>query len=160
MLDYELYYNDNLNDKFNTDIEEYNKYIKLYYIDNSKCPVDLKKKLVKERSGNIIKMHCDLSKNKTWNITLQMPKIINLYEEHLNLSTKFNNGSTKLKTYIIEKMELQIYNSENDNELKNKIKEIKDIEKSLNSINNIFNIQKEELNTFYKNKQKLLIELT
>lgn len=160
MLNYESYYNDNLNGKFNNEIEDYNKYIKLYYIDNSKCPVDLKKKLEKERSGDIIKMHCDLKKNKSWNITIQMPKIINLYDEHLKISKIFNNDSAELKTYIREKMELPIYNSNNDKELKNKINYIKDIEKSLNSINNIFNVQKEELNKLYKNKQKLLIELT
>ena len=160
MINYELLYDDNLNEKFNNIIEQYNQYIKLYYIDKSKCPVDIKTILEKERNGNNIKMHCNLKGGKVWILNMTMPKIVDLHNEKIILSNDYNKKAIELKIYIKDTIESRIYNSKDDNVLKSKINEIKIVEVSLQSINNIFELQKKNINDMLFKQQEIIKEIT
>ena len=48
MFTYLKYLEDNLNNKYLKEFEEYRKYLKIYYSENSKCPVDSKTLLLKK----------------------------------------------------------------------------------------------------------------
>ena len=52
---YLKYLEDNINGVFNNDMEEYMKYVKLYYTENARCPEDLKTVLDKEETKKQIK---------------------------------------------------------------------------------------------------------
>ena len=62
MINYFNFYDENLNGENDSLIEDYQKYIKMYYTENAKCPVDLKTPLKKEINGNKIKLSCTTKK--------------------------------------------------------------------------------------------------
>ena len=51
MITYLKYLEDNLNNKYLKEFEEYRKYLKIYYSENSKCPFDSKTLLLKKETA-------------------------------------------------------------------------------------------------------------
>ena len=61
MILYSKYLEDNIADIFNREMDEYRKYVKLFYEENSKCPGDLKTVLEKEEDVDGYRLWCKIT---------------------------------------------------------------------------------------------------
>ena len=53
MITYLKYLEDNLNNKYLKEFEEYHKYLKIYYSENSKCPVKVGDRVLYQRYSGL-----------------------------------------------------------------------------------------------------------
>lgn len=156
MINYFNFYDENLNGENDALIEDYQKYIKMYYTENAKCPLDLKSLLKKEMIGSKIKLSCITKKNKKWEVEVEKPIIINLNKKKYEIQNEYENKITLFKRYFKDKINEPIYDSNSDKELKIKINEIKNLKEEIESIEKIFNKQRNDNNIILDEKLKIL----
>lgn len=159
MFTYLKYLEDNLNNKYLKEFEEYRKYIKIFYSENSKCPVDSKTLLLKKETATEYEMWCKSKTSKDWKIIIKKPKVYNLNIKLNELNTTYKNKLLLFKQKLRENLESPIYIPEKDKEMESELKELKNYENEIQSINELFEKQEEHKKELYLKRQDQLKKL-
>jgi len=159
MFTYLKYLEDNLNNKYLKEFEEYRKYLKIFYSENSKCPVDSKTLLLKKETVTEYEMWCKSKTSKDWKIIIKKPKVYNLNIKLNELNTIYKNKLLLFKQKLRENLESPIYIPEKDKEMESELKELKNYENEIQSINELFEKQEENKKELYLKRQDQLKKL-
>jgi hypothetical protein len=162
MITYLKYLEDNLNNKYLKEFEEYRKYIKIFYSENSKCPVDSKTLLLKKETATEYEMWCKSKTSKDWKIIIKKPKVYNLNIKLNELNTTYKNKILLFKQKLRENLESPVYIPEKDKEMESELKELKKYENEIESIKELFEKQEENKKDLYLKRQdqmKKLLEI-
>lgn len=159
MISYLKYLDDNLAEVFNKEMEEYRKYVKLYYTENSKCPADMKSILEKEETKNELKLWCNTKTGKNWNVLIKKPNVINLNIRLLELTNIYNNEAILFKNLLKNTMNSSVYIPEKDKDIEKKLIHLKVIEGELESVREIFDRQNKMIEEIINNRQEVLKKL-
>jgi hypothetical protein len=159
MFTYLKYLEDNLNNKYLKEFEEYRKYLKIYYSENSKCPVDSKTLLLKKETATEYEMWCKSKTSKDWKIIIKKPKVYNLNIKLNELNTTYKNKLLIFKQKLRENLESPVYIPEKDKEMESELKELKKYENEIESIKELFEKQEENKKDLYLKRQDQLKKL-
>lgn len=159
MFTYLKYLEDNLNNKYLKEFEEYRKYLKIYYSENSKCPVDSKTLLLKKETATEYEMWCKSKTSKDWKIIIKKPKVYNLNIKLNELNTTYKNKLLLFKQKLRENLESPVYIPEKDKEMESELKELKKYENEIESIKELFKKQEENKKDLYSKRQDQLKKL-
>jgi len=159
MFTYLKYLEDNLNNKYLKEFEEYRKYLKIYYSENSKCPVDSKTLLLKKETATEYEMWCKSKTSKDWKIIIKKPKVYNLNIKLNELNTTYKNKLLIFKQKLRENLESPVYIPEKDKEMESELKELKKYENEIESIKELFEKQEENKKDLYSKRQDQLKKL-
>lgn len=159
MFTYLKYLEDNLNNKYLKEFEEYNKYLKIFYSENSKCPVDSKTLLLKKETGTEYEMWCKSKTSKDWKIIIKKPKVFNLNIKLNELNTTYKNKLLLFKQKLRENLESPVYIPEKDKSIESELKELKHYENEIQSIKELFDKQEENKKELYLKCQEQLKKL-
>jgi len=159
MFTYLKYLEDNLNNKYLKEFEEYRKYLKIFYSENSKCPVDSKTLLMKKETNMEYEMWCKSKISKDWKIVIKKPKIFNLNIKLNELNTIYKNKLLLFKQKLRENLESPVYIPEKDKSIESELKELKNYESEIQSIQELFNKQEENKKELYLKCQEELKKL-
>ena len=132
MITYLKYLEDNLNNKYLKEFDEYRKYLKIFYSENSKCPVDSKTLLLKKETATEYEMWCKSKTSKDWKIIIKKPKIYNLNIKLNELNTIYKNRLLLFKQKLRQNLESPVYIPEKDKEMESELKELKNTKLKLN----------------------------
>lgn len=159
MFTYLKYLEDNLNNKYLKEFEEYRKYLKIYYSENSKCPVDSKTLLLKKETTTEYEMWCKSKTSKDWKIIIKKPKVYNLNIKLNELNIIYKNKLLLFKQKLRENLESPVYIPEKDKEMESELKELKKYENEIESIKELFEKQEENKKELYSKRQDQLKKL-
>ena len=159
MITYLKYLEDNLNNKYLKEFEEYRKYLKIFYSENSKCPVDSKTLLMKKETNMEYEMWCKSKTSKDWKIVIKKPKIFNLNIKLNELNTIYKNKLLLFKQKLRENLESPVYIPEKDKDMESELKELKKYENEIESIKELFEKQEENKKDIYLKRQEQLKKL-
>ena len=159
MITYLKYLEDNLNNKYLKEFDEYRKYIKIFYSENSKCPVDSKTLLLKKETATEYEMWCKSKTSKDWKIIIKKPKVYNLNIKLNELNTIYKNKLLLFKQKLRENLESPVYIPEKDKEMESELKELKKYENEIESIKELFEKQEENKKDLYIKRQEQLKNL-
>jgi len=159
MFTYLKYLEDNLNNKYLKEFEEYRKYLKIYYSENSKCPVDSKTLLLKKETTTEYEMWCKSKTSKDWKIIIKKPKVYNLNIKLNELNIIYKNKLLLFKQKLRENLESPVYIPEKDKEMESELKELKKYENEIESIKELFERQEENKKELYSKRQDQLKKL-
>ena len=159
MITYLKYLEDNLNNKYLKEFEEYRKYLKIFYSENSKCPVDSKTLLLKKETATEYEMWCKSKTSKDWKIIIKKPKIYNLNIKLNELNTIYKNRLLLFKQKLRQNLESPVYIPEKDKEMESELKELKKYETEIESIKELFEKQEENKKDLYVKRQEQLKNL-
>lgn len=156
MITYLKYLEDNLNNKHLKEFEEYRKYLKIFYSENSKCPVDSKTLLLKKETATEYEMWCKSKTSKDWKIIIKKPKVYNLNIKLNELNIIYKNQLLLFKQKLRKNLESPIYIPEKDKEMESELKELKKYEGEIESIKELFEKQEENKKVLYLKRQEQL----
>jgi hypothetical protein len=159
MITYLKYLEDNLNNKYLKEFEEYRKYIKIFYSENSKCPVDSKTLLLKKETATEYEMWCKSKTSKDWKIIIKKPKVYNLNIKLNELNIIYKNKLLLFKQKLRQNLESPVYIPEKDKEMESELKELKKYENEIESIKELFEKQEENKKDLYLKRQEQLKKL-
>ena len=159
MITYLKYLEDNLNNKYLKEFEEYRKYLKIFYSENSKCPVDSKTLLLKKETATEYEMWCKSKTSKDWKIIIKKPKVYNLNIQLNELNTIYKNHLLLFKQKLRQNLESPVYIPEKDKEMESELKELKKYENEIESIKELFEKQEENKKDLYLKRQEQLKKL-
>ena len=159
MITYLKYLEDNLNNKYLKEFEEYRKYIKIFYSENSKCPVDSKTLLLKKETATEYEMWCKSKTSKDWKIIIKKPKIYNLNIKLNELNITYKNKLLLFKQKLRQNLESPVYIPEKDKEMESELNELKKYENEIESIKELFEKQEENKKDLYLKRQEQLKKL-
>ena len=159
MFIYLKYLEDNLNNKYLKEFEEYQKYLKIYYSENSKCPVDSKTLLLKKETASEYEMWCKSKTSKDWKIIIKKPKVFNLNIKLNELNTTYKNKLLLFKQKLRENLESPVYIPEKDKSIESELNELKNYENEIESIKELFEKQEENNKELYLKRQEQLKKL-
>jgi hypothetical protein len=159
MITYLKYLEDNLNNKYLKEFEEYRKYLKIYYSENSKCPVDSKTLLLKKETATEYEMWCKSKTSKDWKIIIKKPKVYNLNIKLNELNITYKNKLLLFKQKLRENLESPVYIPEKDKEMESELRELKKYENEIESIIELFEKQEENKRNLYLKRQDQLKKL-
>lgn len=159
MITYLKYLEDNLNNKYLKEFEEYRKYLKIFYSENSKCPVDSKTLLLKKETATDYEMWCKSKTSKDWKIIIKKPKVYNLNIKLNELNIIYKNQLLLFKQKLRQNLESPIYIPEKDKEMESELKELKKYENEIESIKELFEKQEENKKVLYLKRQEQLKKL-
>lgn len=159
MFIYLKYLEDNLNNKYLKEFEEYRKYLKIYYSENSKCPVDSKTLLLKKETMTEYEMWCKSKTSKDWKIIIKKPKVFNLNIKLNELNITYKNKLLLFKQKLKENLESPIYIPEKDKSIETELNELKNYENEIQSIKELFEKQEENKKELYLKRQEQLKKL-
>lgn len=159
MITYLKYLEDNLNNKYLKEFDEYRKYLKIFYSENSKCPVDSKTLLLKKETATEYEMWCKSKTSKDWKIIIKKPKVYNLNIKLNELNTIYKNRLLLFKQKLRQNLESPIYIPEKDKEMESELKELKKYENEIESIKELFEKQEENKKDLYIKRQEQLKNL-
>ena len=159
MFTYLKYLEDNLNNKYLKEFDEYRKYLKIFYSENSKCPVDSKTLLLKKETATEYEMWCKSKTSKDWKIIIKKPKIYNLNIKLNELNTIYKNRLLLFKQKLRQNLESPVYIPEKDKEMESELKELKKYETEIESIKELFEKQEENKKDLYVKRQEQLKNL-
>ena len=159
MLMYLKYLEDNLNNKYLKEFDEYRKYLKIFYSENSKCPVDSKTLLLKKETATEYEMWCKSKTSKDWKIIIKKPKIYNLNIKLNELNTIYKNRLLLFKQKLRQNLESPVYIPEKDKEMESELKELKKYETEIESVKELFEKQEENKKDLYVKRQEQLKNL-
>ena len=159
MFTYLKYLEDNLNNKYLKEFEEYRKYIKIFYSENSKCPVDSKTLLLKKETATEYEMWCKSKTSKDWKIIIKKPKVYNLNIKLNELNIIYKNKLLLFKQKLRQNLESPVYIPEKDKEMESELKELKKYENEIESIKELFEKQEENKKDLYLKRQEQLKKL-
>jgi len=159
MITYLKYLEDNLNNKYLKEFDEYRKYIKIFYSENSKCPVDSKTLLLKKETATEYEMWCKSKTSKDWKIIIKKPKVYNLNIKLNELNRTYKNKLLIFKQKLRENLESPIYIPEKDKDMESELKELKKYENEIEAIKELFEKQEENKKDLYIKRQEQLKNL-
>ena len=159
MITYLKYLEDNLNNKYLKEFEEYRKYLKIFYSENSKCPVDSKTLLLKKETATEYEMWCKSKTSKDWKIIIKKPKVYNLNIQLNELNTIYKNHLLLFKQKLRQNLESPVYIPDKDKEMESELKELKKYENEIESIKELFKKQEENKKDLYIKRQEQLKKL-
>jgi len=159
MITYLKYLEDNLNNKYLKEFDEYRKYIKIFYSENSKCPVDSKTLLLKKETATEYEMWCKSKTSKDWKIIIKKPKVYNLNIKLNELNRTYKNKLLIFKQKLRENLESPIYIPEKDKDMESELKELKKYENEIEAIKELFEKQEENKKELYIKRQDQLKNL-
>lgn len=159
MIIYLKYLEDNLNDKYLKEFDEYQKYLKMFYFENSKCPIDSKTLILKKETKNEIQMWCKSKTSKEWKVIIKKPNVINLNIKLNEIKELYKNKSLLFKKYLRENLQSPVYNPDKDKEIEVNLIELKKYEEEIELIEDVFNKQNEEIILLNNKRQEKLKEL-
>ena len=159
MITYLKYLEDNLNNKYLKEFEEYRKYLKIFYSENSKCPVDSKTLLLKKETATEYEMWCKSKTSKDWKIIIKKPKVYNLNIKLNELNITYKNKLLLFKQKLRQNLESPVYIPEKDKEMESELKELKKYENEIESIKELFEKQEENKKDLYLKRQEQLKKL-
>ncbi len=159
MITYLKYLEDNINNKYLKEFEEYRKYIKIFYSENSKCPVDSKTLLLKKETATEYEMWCKSKTSKDWKIIIKKPKVYNLNIKLNELNITYKNKLLLFKQKLRQNLESPVYIPEKDKEMESELKELKKYENEIESIKELFEKQEENKKDLYLKRQEQLKKL-
>lgn len=159
MITYLKYLEDNLNNKYLKEFDEYRKYLKIFYSENSKCPVDSKTLLLKKETATEYEMWCKSKTSKDWKIIIKKPKVYNLNIKLNELNTIYKNRLLLFKQKLRQNLESPVYIPEKDKEMESELKELKKYENEIESIKELFEKQEENKKDLYIKRQEQLKNL-
>jgi hypothetical protein len=159
MITYLKYLEDNLNNKYLKEFDEYRKYIKIYYSENSKCPVDSKTLILKKETATEYEMWCKSKTSKDWKIIIKKPKVYNLNIQLNELNTIYKNHLLLFKQKLRQNLESPVYIPDKDKEMESELKELKKYENEIESIKELFEKQEENKKDLYIKRQEQLKKL-
>jgi hypothetical protein len=159
MITYLKYLEDNLNNKYLKEFDEYRKYLKIFYSENSKCPVDSKTLLLKKETATEYEMWCKSKTSKDWKIIIKKPKVYNLNIKLNELNTIYKNRLLLFKQKLRQNLESPVYIPEKDKEMESELKELKKYENEIESIKELFEKQEENKRDLYIKRQEQLKNL-
>jgi hypothetical protein len=159
MITYLKYLEDNLNNIYLKEFDEYRKYLKIFYSENSKCPVDSKTLLLKKETATEYEMWCKSKTSKDWKIIIKKPKVYNLNIKLNELNTIYKNRLLLFKQKLRQNLESPVYIPEKDNEMETELKELKKYENEIESIKELFEKQEENKRDLYSKRQEQLKKL-
>ena len=159
MFIYLKYLEDNLNNKYLKEFEEYRKYLKIFYSENSKCPVDSKTLLLKKETATEYEMWCKSKTSKDWKIIIKKPKVFNLNIKLNELNITYKNKLLLFKQKLRENLESPVYIPEKDKSIESELKELKNYENEIQSIKELFDKQEENKKELYLKCQEQLKKL-
>jgi len=159
MITYLKYLEDNLNNKYLKEFDEYRKYLKIFYSENSKCPVDSKTLLLKKETATEYEMWCKSKTSKDWKIIIKKPKIYNLNIKLNELNTIYKNRLLLFKQKLRQNLESPVYIPEKDKEMESELKELKKYETEIESVKELFEKQEENKKDLYVKRQEQLKNL-
>jgi len=123
--------------EYNTEIEEYKNYRRMYYDKNAQCPLDTKLEVKKEEIENGFILFCDKKKG-SWKVEVKYPIIKPL--------TEIKNDKNREIRDILDRVKMDIMGG--DYPTKEKLLEINNLKGELESIERIYEdfiIQNKEL---------------
>jgi len=156
---YSKYLEDNLSEKFKKSMDDYQKYLKMFFTENSRCPIDSKTILEKDETTTQIKLWCKSKSSKEWRVTITKPKIINLNHKLNELTLIYKNEGILFKDKLKQNMSSSIYNPEKDKEIEEKLKILKKYENELESVKEVFEQEKNMENEIRRKRQEVLVKL-
>lgn len=159
MITYLKYLEDNLNNKYLKEFDEYRKYLKIFYSENSKCPVDSKTLLLKKETATEYEMWCKSKTSKDWKIIIKKPKVYNLNIKLNELNTIYKNRLLLFKQKLRQNLESPVYIPEKDKEMESELKELKKYENEIEAIKELFEKQEENKKDLYIKRQEQLKNL-
>jgi len=159
MITYLKYLEDNLNNKYLKEFDEYRKYLKIFYSENSKCPVDSKTLLLKKETATEYEMWCKSKTSKDWKIIIKKPKVYNLNIKLNELNTIYKNQLLLFKQKLRQNLESPLYIPEKDKEMESELKELKKYENEIEAIKELFEKQEENKKDIYIKRQEQLKNL-
>jgi len=159
MITYLKYLEDNLNNKYLKEFDEYRKYLKIFYSENSKCPVDSKTLLLKKETATEYEMWCKSKTSKDWKIIIKKPKVYNLNIKLNELNTIYKNQLLLFKQKLRQNLESPVYIPEKDKEMELELKELKKYENEIEAIKELFEKQEENKKDIYIKRQEQLKNL-
>jgi len=159
MIIYLKYLEDNLNDKYLKEFDEYQKYLKMFYFENSKCPIDSKTLIIKKETKDEIQMWCKTKISKEWKVIIKKPNVINLNIKLNEINDLYKNKSLFFKKYLRENLQSPVYNPDKDKEIEVNLRELKKYEEEIELIRDVFNKQNEEMLILNNKRQEKLKEL-
>jgi len=159
MITYLKYLEDNLNNKYLKEFDEYRKYLKIFYSENSKCPVDSKTLLLKKETATEYEMWCKSKTSKDWKIIIKKPKVYNLNIKLNELNITYKNKLLLFKQKLRQNLESPVYIPEKDKEMESELKELKKYENEIEAIKELFEKQEENKRDLYLKRQEQLKNL-
>ena len=159
MITYLKYLEDNINNKYLKEFDEYRKYLKIFYSENSKCPVDSKTLLLKKETATEYEMWCKSKTSKDWKIIIKKPKVYNLNIKLNELNITYKNKLLLFKQKLRQNLESPIYIPEKDKEMESELKELKKYENEIEAIKELFEKQEENKRELYLKRQEQLKNL-
>ncbi len=159
MITYLKYLEDNINNKYLKEFDEYRKYLKIFYSENSKCPVDSKTLLLKKETATEYEMWCKSKTSKDWKIIIKKPKVYNLNIKLNELNIIYKNKLLLFKQKLRQNLESPVYIPEKDKEMESELKELKKYENEIEAIKELFEKQEENKRELYLKRQEQLKNL-
>lgn len=159
MITYLKYLEDNLNNKYLKEFDEYRKYLKIFYSENSKCPVDSKTLLLKKETATEYEMWCKSKTSKDWKIIIKKPKVYNLNIKLNELNIIYKNRLLLFKQKLRQNLESPVYIPEKDKEMELELKELKKYENEIEAIKELFEKQEENKKDLYLKRKEQLKKL-
>jgi len=154
----ELLFKKNL-DYYNN-IEEKKKfdlYLRMFYNEKEKCPLDTKDNLIRKREGNKISLSCE---KKNWNVILKLPETIN-FEINLENKKKIRNNILYNLRYNISEISFEGIASNNlDKDINKYSNEYKKINEEILDMENIILLQNKEIEPYLIENMDLIKKLS
>jgi len=133
--------------------------LKIFYSENSKCPVDSKTLLLKKETATEYEMWCKSKTSKDWKIIIKKPKVYNLNIKLNELNITYKNKLLLFKQKLRQNLESPIYIPEKDKEMESELKELKKYENEIEAIKELFEKQEENKRELYLKRQEQLKNL-
>ena len=114
---------------------------------------------MKKETNMEYEMWCKSKTSKDWKIVIKKPKIFNLNIKLNELNTIYKNKLLLFKQKLRENLESPVYIPEKDKSIESELKELKNYESEIQSIQELFNKQEENKKELYLKCQEELKKL-
>lgn len=154
----ELLFKKNL-DYYNN-IEEqkkYELYLRMFYNEKEKCPLDTKQELIRKKDGDKINLSCE---KKDWNVSITLPKTINFEIDLENKKNIRNNILYNLRSNISDIGFEGIISNNLDKDISKYSNEFKKINDEILDMEKIIILQNKEIEPYLVENMELIKKLS
>jgi hypothetical protein len=154
----ELLFKKNL-DYYNN-IEEqkkYDLYLRMFYNEKEKCPLDTKEELIRKIEGNKISLSCE---KKNWNVILKLPETINFEIDLENKKNIRNNILYNLRSNISNIGFEGIVSNNLDKDINKYTEEYKKINEEILDMEKVIILQGKEIEPYLIENMELIKKLS
>jgi hypothetical protein len=154
----ELLFKKNL-DYYNN-IEEqkkYDLYLRMFYNEKEKCPLDTKLELIRKKDGDKICLSCE---KKNWNVNLKLPKTINFENDLENKKNIRNNILYILRSNIANISFEGIVSNNLDKDISKQTDEYKKINEEILDMEKVIMLQNKEIEPYLIENMDLIKKIS